>query len=45
MMLLLSSKMSSLAGNFQFASDFQCVKDDCKSAYALLLVTWLLCQS
>jgi len=43
MMLLLLLKMSSLAGNSGVTSDYQCVKDDSKSAYALLLVLQLLC--
>ncbi len=43
MMLLLSLKMSSSAGNSQATSEYQCVKDDCKSAYALLLELQLPC--
>jgi len=42
MMLSLSLKMSSLAGNSPATSEYQCIKDDCKSAYALLLELQLL---
>ncbi len=37
MMLSSLLKMSSLAGNSRPTSDYKYIKDDCKSAYALLL--------